>query len=101
MPGVATCPYSRLERAYDAAVERWITREAWWNGLEDQASRRIWLRSDGARWCVEARQGPSRNGAVQPWRRVWDSESAARTYAQQMRDRNDDVWREMPPQSVR
>lgn len=80
---------------YDPGVA-WIKDVSWWNGVKGAAERRIWLRTDGQRWRVEARQGPSRNSGQPVWHVDLETEAEARTYASDMRDRTGDAWQEMP-----
>lgn len=74
----------------------WVKDVSWWNGERGQTERRIWLRTDGVRWRVEARQGPSRNSERPPWHEDFDTEDQARDLAAQMRARTGDTWQEMP-----
>lgn len=74
----------------------WAKDVSWWNQLRGQEERRIWLRTDGARWRVEARQGPSRNSEKLPWHQDFDTEAEAHQLAAEMRGRTSDEWREMP-----
>lgn len=74
----------------------WAKDVSWWNGVKGQEERRIWLWTDGTRWRVEARQGPSRNSGRPAWRSPEGTEAEARALAAEMRERAGSDWREMP-----
>ena len=68
----------------------------WWNGTWGRLARRdVWLKTDGNRWWVEARQG---DGDRQPWRgRPHLTEEAARQELAAMLARAGKKWRDLTP----
>ena len=69
------------------------TRGRWWNGRYGRLARRdVWLKSDGAAWRVEARDG---DGDARVWGRNYPDETAARAMVAELLARGSDEWRDL------
>jgi len=65
----------------------------WWNGSWGRLTRRdVWLKTDGNRWYVQARQG---DGDRPVWSRPYLTEEAARQQLAAMLARGAKQWRDI------